>query len=79
MAKTQKEEVKIKNIGLELMKKEIDLEDGNLVGRAAVRHQGQLGFLKLTLEGSFTLRPLLHRAIDWAEKKIPGDQTLFAS
>ena len=80
MSKVQKQEVvKTKNIGLELTEKDIDLVDGNLVASGAVTHQGQYGYLKLRLEGSFSLKPFIHKAIDWLEEKVPGDQTVIAT
>jgi hypothetical protein len=79
MKKQQQEVAKVKNIGLELVEKDIDLVEGELVGTATVKHQGQLGWLSLKLEGGFSARPLLFKGIDWLEEKIPGDQTIIAS
>lgn len=71
-------ESKVKNIGIEVVEKDIDLVDGEMVGKLAVKHQGQLGWLKLSLEGAFSAKPFIDTAIDWIEKKIPGDQTGLA-
>lgn len=71
-----------KLVGLELVEKSVDIVGQDIVGKAAVQHVGKLGSLKLTLEGKFEFIPLASKAIDTAvdfvEKKIPGDQTLYA-
>lgn len=68
----------IKNIGFELSEKDIDLVGGEVVGKVSGQHVGQLGSLKITLEGKFSALPLINKGIDFLEAKIPGDQKIYA-
>jgi hypothetical protein len=68
----------VKNVGFEISEKKIDLEGGEVVGKIAGTHVGQLGSLKITLEGKFSALPLINKGIDFLEAKIPGDQKVYA-
>jgi hypothetical protein len=71
-----------KLVGIELVEKNVDVVGQDIIGKVAVKHQGKIGFLKLTLEGGIEFIPFANKAIDatvdFLEKKIPGDQTLAA-
>lgn len=67
-----------KLVGFELVKKELDIVNGELVGEAEGKHVGKLGWLSVSIKGGFSAIPVIHKGIDWLEKKIPGDQTAWA-
>jgi len=56
----------------------LESEQGKLLGKAVVKHQGKLGWLKVSIEGGVTAIPFIHKGIDWLEQKIPGDQKAWA-
>lgn len=65
-------------VGFDLTEKDIDLVNGEVVGKVAAKHQGKLGWLKVSVEGGFSALPLVNKAIDFIEEKIPGDQKIYA-
>lgn len=71
-----------KLVGIDLDEKSVEIVGQDLVGKLSAVHQGKIGSLKLTLEGKIEFIPFAHssidKVIDWAEKKIPGDQTVVA-
>ena len=78
----QKEETmleKLKLVGIEISKPDIDLVGGNVTASTAVSHRGKIGGFKITFDGDISFLPLVNSAVDWVEKKIPGDQTGIAS
>jgi len=68
-----------KLVGVELTNKSVELEGENLVGKVGAQHIGKIGYLKVNIEGGIQFKPLAYQAIDFIEKKIPGDQTAFAA
>ena len=69
----------VKNVGIEISDKSVELKDGELVGKIVGHHQGQSGWLKVSVEGGISALPFINGAIDWLEAKIPGDQKAWAS
>lgn len=71
-----------KLIGIELTEKKVEVVGQDIVGSIGVQHIGKIGSLELVLKGKFEFIPLADKAIDVAvdflEKKIPGDQSLAA-
>ncbi len=67
-----------KLVGLEIVEKDLDIVNGELVGKGAVKHVGKIGWFKLSLEGGVSALPFINKGIDWIEEKIPGDQKIYA-
>lgn len=69
-------------VGVKIVDKSVSVVGQDIVGNIAVAHVGKLGSLELSLKGKFEFMPLAEKAIDgsidFIEKKIPGDQTLYA-
>ena len=72
------DEASVKNVGFEVSEKNIDIVEGELQGKVVVKHQGQIGWLKVSVEGGVSALPFLNKGIDWLEQKIPGDQKVWA-
>lgn len=68
-----------KLVGLEVESKSLDLVDGDLVGKASVKHQGKIGYLKISVEGGISALEFVNKGIDFLEEKIPGDQKIYAA
>lgn len=66
-------------VGFELQEKSVELEGQDVVAKAVAIHQGKIGSLKVSVEGKLEFLPLVNQAIDWVEKKIPGDQSFIAA
>jgi hypothetical protein len=67
-----------KLVGVEIEEKSIEIKDSQLVGKIALKHQGKIGGLKITLEGDVSAVPFINKGIDWLESVIPGDQKAWA-
>ena len=66
-------------VGIEVTEKSVKLEGQDVVGSVTAQHVGKIGSLEITLKGKFQFLPLVNKGIDWVEKIIPGDQTIFAT
>ena len=64
--------------GFEVVEKDLDLVDGELIGKIAGKHQGKIGSIKISVEGSISALEFINKGIDFLEEKIPGDQKLYA-
>jgi len=64
--------------GFEIEEKKLDLVDGELIGKVTGKHQGKIGFIKISIEGGIGALAFINKGIDFLEEKIPGDQKLYA-
>lgn len=66
-------------VGFEVKDAKLDFEGDSVVASAKASHVGKIGWLNITVEGGVSAKPFIFKAIDFIEKKIPGDQTSFAA
>ena len=68
-----------KLVGFDIQNPQVDLKGNEVVGSVKAVHVGKIGKVSLTLEGSLSAKPLIYKGIDFLEKIIPGDQSVWAN